>query len=127
MPAALRAGAFPVLLASALAAAWLGGTGRVDQRVALIALVSFISLSVALLERVIPLEPDWNRARGDLWPDIAYTAVNGAFHPLLTAGMQLACAALVPLLGTADVWPSHWPLAAQAALALLYRELAHYA
>ena len=123
---ALRLGAFPLLLVATLAAAYAGVTELVDRRLALVLLVVFITVVVASLERVIPLERDWNRARRDLVTDITYATVNGVFHPLLSAGLQLGCAALVPLLGTADVWPAGWPLVAQAVLALLLRELAHY-
>src|SRR5262245_55792751 len=115
---ALRVGAFPVLLAATVGAAVAGATHVVDQRLALVALVSFVAVTVAVLERVIPLDPDWNRPRRDVAADVAYTAVNGAIHPLLSAGMQLGCAALVPMIGTASVWPGHWPLWAQGVLAL---------
>ncbi len=87
--------------------------------------------SIAVLERVAPFDPEWNRADDEARTDLAY------FGLLLlpTAGVSRLSASLVggPL-GRAlrrgagrPAWPAGWPLPARVGLALLVSELGHYA
>ncbi len=120
----MRVAAFPFLLAVTLAGVYLGTAGGLPKTLVLLGVLGVIALTVALLERVIPLDRRWSS--GEVRTDVIYTAVNAALHPAMTAGIHLGAAALATLFATASVWPSHWPLAAQILLALLFRELAHY-
>jgi ornithine lipid hydroxylase len=118
----LQTASFPLLFTASLVAGAVG-LARAPIAVAL-AVVVALSIAVALLERVIPYRPEWNRSDGDLRTDLTYVIANSAVHPLLRAGVffvftPLAAAGLA-------VWPAAWPLAAQVVLAVLIRELAHY-
>ncbi|MBK7976518.1 MAG: sterol desaturase family protein [Deltaproteobacteria bacterium] len=85
---------------------------------------------VVALERVLPFDPDWNRARGDVLPD----ALHNVFSTIVTAQLCQAAllVALAPLAGWlaartgASWWPLGWSLTAQTALAFAISELGAY-
>ncbi len=89
-----------------------------------------LALVIAACERWMPHEPRWLRDDGETPCNLA--------HTLLTKGSAQVAAALVasaPLAAATAVaavhaasgpWPAHWPLPAQAVLALLVAELGLY-
>jgi sterol desaturase/sphingolipid hydroxylase (fatty acid hydroxylase superfamily) len=84
---------------------------------------------VALLERLLPYRRAWNRPQGDLAADAAYLpttwAIRGLLDPLLVALSVAAGGWLSRSLGT-GLWPAHWPLLGQLALACAVAELFDY-
>jgi sterol desaturase/sphingolipid hydroxylase (fatty acid hydroxylase superfamily) len=87
-------------------------------------------LAVALLERVLPFRPAWNRSHGDLRTDAVHAAVSGiGTARIVLPGAKivgaLLGARLASMLG-GSVWPAGWSLLAQLALALVVAELAQY-
>jgi sterol desaturase/sphingolipid hydroxylase (fatty acid hydroxylase superfamily) len=86
---------------------------------------------IALLERRLPYRADWSAAHGDVRTDVAhlvFTALGSSQIIKITwyAAAFAAAAWLSRRLGV-RLWPLHWPLVAQLALALLLAELGHYA
>lgn len=85
---------------------------------------------VAVLERVLPFVPDWNRSRDDVVPDALHTLVSSiGVTRLVDLALLAALAGVAPwLAGAAGVatWPAAWPLVAQLALALVVGELGQY-
>jgi sterol desaturase/sphingolipid hydroxylase (fatty acid hydroxylase superfamily) len=86
-------------------------------------------LWVALLERVLPYRPEWNRPRGDLLADALYlpttALVAGLVRPAMTTLGVVAAGWLSERFGI-GLWPAHWPLVAQLPLAWLVVELFAY-
>lgn len=116
----LQIAAFPVLFAASVTVA----AQRRDLLFGIAVLLG-LTLCVALLERVIPYLPEWNRSRGDLRTDLHYLAANSLVHPALRAGTFFAFAPLCTLVGD-GVWPAEWPLVLQTVLAVGIREFCHY-
>ncbi|MEM7412003.1 MAG: sterol desaturase family protein [Myxococcota bacterium] len=69
-------------------------------------------------ERMWPYEPVWNRDRGDGDRDL--------LHALVNEGATVASIALLPVLASfagTGLWPEHWPLLAQWALAVVVADM----
>lgn len=88
-------------------------------------LIAAIAIAFAA-ERIAPYEPVWNLDRGDLGRDTLHAIVNEGSAALSVAAVPL----LAGLSPGAGVWPEHWPLWAQLALAILIADvgitLAHH-
>jgi len=84
---------------------------------------------VAVLEHVHPLHASWNRPRRDIRVDATHSLVIGALTaivtPLLLTGGVLVAGWLSSRIGF-GLWPTGWPLLAQAVLALVVGELPGY-
>lgn len=78
-------------------------------------------------ERLAPYEPVWNRSHRDNRRDLMHAVVNETSIALSVLALPLV-SGLMPGL---DVWPSHWPLWGQLAVAIVVADLgitlAHYA
>lgn len=122
--------AFPVtfLVTHALA---LRAIGAGADPTAVIAGITAASVAlVVVLERLVPFDPDWNRARGDVVADV----LHNLFSTVVTAQVcqALLLVALAPLAAWLATrtgeswWPSAWPLTAQTALAFVISELGAY-
>lgn len=119
---------FPATLTVALFAAYaLLARGTAPEAVIVIwfGLMPF----VALLERLLPRHPDWNRSHGDIATDVIYfpmsllivsglSALWGGFFILLATKLQEAVGS--------PLWPSQWSLPLQIALACVAAELFAY-
>lgn len=84
---------------------------------------------VALLERVMPRHPDWNRAKNDLGADVLYlptSLVVGGTLSALWSGLYLFLAIRLEQAIGSPFWPDAWPIALQTALACLLAELFAY-
>jgi sterol desaturase/sphingolipid hydroxylase (fatty acid hydroxylase superfamily) len=108
------------------AAVALRRAGAQQDGVALLVLVC-AGVALAVLERLAPYAPAWNRARGDVRLDGLHTAVSivvGAVVPAVVTGTLVRLGAD----GRGSVlWPGTWPLAAQVLVALALADLGKYA
>jgi sterol desaturase/sphingolipid hydroxylase (fatty acid hydroxylase superfamily) len=125
---ALAVAAFPVVMTSAiLAAHYLYAAGYIlSAAVGTIVAAGFI---VGTLERFFPHHESWLHSNGDLRIDIVYaplvTSVTFLVGPAVNAlGFLLAAAATTSF--GAELWPTHWHLFFQVALALVIAELPKY-
>src|SRR5262245_14804674 len=121
--------ALPATLAGALGVAiWLMERGVAPSRILLPGFLICAAL-VALLERVLPYRPEWNRARGDLWTDAAYLPttwlIGGLSQPIVATLAVMIGGWLSAAIGT-GLWPAHWSLLAQLALSAVVVELPSY-
>jgi sterol desaturase/sphingolipid hydroxylase (fatty acid hydroxylase superfamily) len=121
---ALRWTAFPVfafVLPAAGAVLLRAGAGATVA--SLVPLLVAVAL-VALLERVIPYDPAWNRPRGDVGLDLTYVVLTLGVAAL-TQSLVIDAAAAARPIGLA-FWPAGWPLPLQVGLALLVSDLGLY-
>ncbi|MEX2337430.1 MAG: sterol desaturase family protein [Aquisalimonadaceae bacterium] len=125
-----RYGFFPMAVVATIA--WmLWGDGRaISAPVLLMTAAAVLLPALLLLERLLPYEQDWNRARGDVGTDLfSGVILAGIADPLLKAlGPALVIALTAPL-GEAygSAWfPSHWPLPAQLVLVVVLAEFGRY-
>jgi sterol desaturase/sphingolipid hydroxylase (fatty acid hydroxylase superfamily) len=128
-PAAFQWAVFPVLLGGAVAWSLALMAGDMSPPVAILGpQLSAIAL-VAILEHVYPYHAGWNRTRRDVHVDaghgITITAASALATPFVLAGGVAVSGWLSRELG-AGLWPSQWPLLAQAVLALVIGELPGY-
>jgi ornithine lipid hydroxylase len=89
-----------------------------------------VALSIAVLERVLPHRPAWNRSHGDVKNDVlhmvfAMLPVPVLFRAVALSGLTAASVYLATRVGH-SLWPSYWSLAAQLLLALVVAELGQY-
>ena len=86
-------------------------------------------LLVAFVERILPWQRDWNRARGDLLTDALYLPTQQLVTRLcapLVASVAIAGSGWLATMGDGGIWPSHWPIVAQVVLASVVREFFDY-
>lgn len=122
---------FPATLILATAAAAWAMTAGADPAFVSLAISLAVLALVAVTERLMPFEPDWNRSHGDLGADIGSLT-------LVAIGVEKLLAVLSPPLAVvANEWlraqglfgggfPVHWPLLAQVLLLVLLADLAKY-
>jgi sterol desaturase/sphingolipid hydroxylase (fatty acid hydroxylase superfamily) len=116
---------FPAVLGSALVAgdALIARGGEPTLVLAASALV------VLVAERLWPHLASWQRSHRDVAVDLAHvvsvSSASFATQQLVPPLLAPFAAALAPL-GTAQLWPSSWPLLAQLPLALVVAELFQY-
>ncbi len=121
---------FPVTFLVTHAVALRAIGAGADPTAVTVAITAATVALVVVLERLMPFDPDWNRARGDVVPD----ALHNLLSTIVTA--QLCQGALLVALAPASAWlaaragaawwPLGWPLAAQTALAFTISELGAY-
>ncbi len=107
-----------------------GQAGDVYAGVAVISAIAIAYPLLAILERLLPYRPEWNRSHGDIFTDALHLGLTGptaqglarAFivGPLTLLSAGVARAAGGPL------WPTQAPMLAQLAFALVLGELGHY-
>ncbi len=128
-PALFQWSVFPVVFCASVAATIALIESGMNPALAIIGpqLVSFTV--VALLERVYPLHPSWNRSRRDIRVDASHALTIGAAIGIVTPASLAVGVAVAGWLSRTvglDLWPSAWPLAAQLALVLVVGELPQY-
>jgi sterol desaturase/sphingolipid hydroxylase (fatty acid hydroxylase superfamily) len=128
-PAVFQWTIFPlVLLGSVAAAMHAMASGTAAAAAILVPQLAAFAV-VAVLEHVYPYHRSWNRPRRDVRVDATHSLVIGILVGLLTpfvlAGGVVLGGWLSAELGT-GLWPHHWPLLTQSALALVIGELPGY-
>lgn len=121
---------FPVSLASGIAAmAYALSQHIAPEQVAMAIPVSCLVL-LAIGERMLPYNPDWNRSQGDVTADLLSLGMVALGLETLfkTAGPAAAVWLLAQLGLPADwhVFPRHWPFWAQCALVIGVIEIVKY-
>jgi sterol desaturase/sphingolipid hydroxylase (fatty acid hydroxylase superfamily) len=128
-PAAFQWTVFPVLMGGAVAWSLALMAGGMPPPTAILGPQLCAIALVAILEHVYPYHTSWNRTRRDLHVDaghsITISVAAALATPFVLAGGVAVSGWLSHTLG-AGLWPSHWPLLAQALLALVIGELPGY-
>jgi sterol desaturase/sphingolipid hydroxylase (fatty acid hydroxylase superfamily) len=109
-----------------LAAFWLAATLGQPLEAVVIGWSVLVLATGAWLERAVPFDASWARAKQDTTTDATSAALLiGVIDPLLKAALPVLAIAMV---GSLDwIWPaSAWPFAAQVAAAVLWFEFAKY-
>jgi ornithine lipid hydroxylase len=120
----------PLLLLASLAAAV--GLLHVGWSAPIVVAVvnAVVALMIAVLERLLPHRPAWNRSHDDVKTDVlhmvfAMLPVPVIFRAAALGGLTAASVFLATQIGR-PLWPSAWPLATQLLLALVVAELGQY-
>ena len=119
----------PATLAAAIGVASLAMAKGMAVSVILPSVLFVSIVWVALLERVRPYRPDWNRARGDLLADALYLPTTAAVAALIRPAVATAGVGIAGWISArfgASLWPVHWPLLAQLLLSWVVVELFAY-
>jgi sterol desaturase/sphingolipid hydroxylase (fatty acid hydroxylase superfamily) len=128
-PAWFQWSIFPVVMGIAVAwsMVWLAEERFVGLAILVPQLSAFVV--VAVLEHVFPYHASWNRPRHDIRVDATHSIViglsNGVASPLVLTGGVILGGWLSASIGI-GLWPTEWPLLAQAALGLVIGELPGY-
>jgi len=121
---------FPAVLSGAVGATIVLMNRGVDPLVAFIPATVFAYLFVLLCEQALPYHPEWNRPRGDVPVDLGHLMVSGGITlSLLRPAMLALGIGLGGFLSTRvspNLWPAHWTLVPQLALALVVGEFFMY-
>jgi sterol desaturase/sphingolipid hydroxylase (fatty acid hydroxylase superfamily) len=121
---------FPAAVGVITAAALWGADSGWPLPLAFAAVLPAFYLAVALAERRWPYRRAWTRPQGDVGTDVAHLVVSGLgvfeLVRLTVYGAAFAAAAWLAARTGGGLWPLHWPLLAQLALALLVAEFGHY-
>ncbi len=127
---AVRYGTYPLVVfgALAIAHAWIG-SGRSPGTVVAILSLSLIPICLGL-ELAFPETPRWRIRRGEALADLLHMLISnpvpaGIFRALCFGAIAGLSEAISRAVGF-GLWPTHWPLAAQAAYAIGVAELVNY-
>jgi len=121
---------WPALLAGALAATYSAFHWHVNRIAALGAVYVGFAVLVGIIEQIMPHYRPWNRNDGQVPRDLGHTLLGSIVAPRVADGLVLA-AVTAPQVWLAawygrDVWPAHWPIGAQVALAVVLGDFGGY-
>jgi len=128
-PAAFQWLVFPLVMSAAMGWSihWMADGTAAPEAILVPQLAAFAV--VALLEHLYPYHRSWNQPRRDVRVDATHSITIGVMVALATPLVLSAGVAvggwLSSQIGT-GLWPTGWPLLAQAALALVVGELPGY-
>ncbi|MBI2423307.1 MAG: sterol desaturase family protein [Candidatus Hydrogenedentes bacterium] len=119
-----------MLVSGALALTAYAFTFGYDKVITLAVIYVGFALLVGVIEQVMPHNPAWNLRDGQVMQDLGHTFVGSVLAPRLADGMVLALMA-APQVWLAEyyggtLWPGGWPIAAQAALAIVLGDFGGY-
>lgn len=128
-PALFQWTIFPLVMGGAVAWTMSSMASGTAAEVALLPAQFAAFAIVAVLEHVFPYHRSWNRPQRDVRVDATHSLTIGGLVAVLTpfvlAGGVLISGWLSEAFGL-GLWPTGWPLLAQAALALVIGELPGY-
>lgn len=123
---------FPLLLGTCLLTAWRMLEAGMNEA-ATLGVVSLLAISViALFERTLAFDVDWNRSRSDLLTDAAHSLVNSyGARELFKLGLPLLLLLVLPFRDVQQgsgggPWPVELALPLQVVLAALLAEFGQY-
>lgn len=105
--------------------------GYDHSKIAALAIIYIgLAILVGVIERFFPHSPDWNLQDGQLAQDLGHTVIGSFIAPRLGDGVILALLA-TPQVMLANwygdgIWPTHWPMLAQASLAVVLADFGGY-
>lgn len=120
---------FPAIVGTAIVGSTAALSAGISAGRVLLAVSVATVLSVVLLERLRPFRREWNRSHGDLATDAAYLPLTVGVNALIEPAAAMLGVAIGGWLSATigmGLWPTHWPLLAQLALACVVAELFDY-
>jgi len=121
---------FPIMLGAGLWLTWYFSNNPYNPiTVAIVVSLSGMVL-IAILERILPYNRDWNQSRGDVLTDLYHTV----FHQILLSrglnilwlGLLAGSTAYFASMTGFELWPHHWPIFLQLLLMLIIAEFGRY-
>ncbi len=131
MKAFFTYGLFPVHFFSALVAAHFAFVAGYSAPVILGVISAITAVTLLWVERVHPAHSNWNVSQKDVGTDAMHALVSMILLPklleiLLASALIAAATSLATEFDGVGIWPSHWPIAGQLALALLISQFGEY-
>lgn len=122
---------FPATLTAAVGGAYYIVTHDLPIEWAALGIPLAVIALVALLERLMPFNPAWNRNHGDVGADVSSLVLVAGVVESLIGALYPALAALAYIALEREGWvsarfPADWPLLAQVVLLVLLADLAKY-
>lgn len=126
----VRLTVYPTVLLAASAGAWALLVAGIDPPLVVAGVNLAATAAIAVLERMLPHRPAWNRSHGDVRTDVLHMVfgmlpVPALFRAAALGGLTAAASALSSRFG-GPLWPAHWPMVVQLVVALLVAELGQY-
>lgn len=90
---------------------------------------ALLAITLLILERVMPHEPEWNKNDGQTFANIAHTlSSKGTVQTLIIFSSVIGLATLVTPMAEEGFgfWPRHWPLFIQVAMGVVAAEFGLY-
>ncbi len=128
-PAAFQWSVFPLVMGGSVAWSIYWMATGVSAPVAILVPQISAFVVVAILEHIFPYHRSWNLPRDDIRVDATHSLSIGAMVVLVTPFVASGGVAIGGWLSSEfgmGLWPSHWPLLVQLALALVVGELPGY-
>ena len=119
--------AYPLLVLAPFA--WLIANFDADNTGLLIAFAYVSLLTTGVLEWVLPYCRDWRKSHGDILTDIAHQFLTSFIAQFIRVFLVVGFFLLINRNAeefSLAIWPTQWPLWAQAVLALLVAEFVDY-
>jgi ornithine lipid hydroxylase len=127
MKTVLAWAAYPLIVGGGMVAAVIALERGIEMTPVIIATGAGALIIIAVLERVIPHVPAWNRSHGDVTHDVLHFVVsNSASIQAINLFGLAALAHVATQIHITSIWPREWPLAAQALLAFVVGEFGVY-
>ena len=127
---AITYGLFPLTFGAAMAAGIYGAAAGWSHQVLLAAITAGAVLIIVVFERIQPQFSGWGRSHDDVPTDLAHSVVSMIMlPPLVEVGLRggvLRASQLAAQANPIDIWPHHWPVLLQLAVALLLSQLGEY-
>ena len=125
----LRVSIFPLALVAAVASVMVAIERGANPVAAMFSVYLTGMIVVTMLERLLPFDRAWNHSKGDLAADAASLPTAFAVGSLVSPVSAAAALAIATWLSSTfgiGLWPVHWPLLAQVALASVVAEFFDY-
>jgi len=121
---------WPGLLAGSMLTVLKGLHAGFNPMLVLFSVYLVLVLCIAMLERLMPHEPFWNKNNGQIKNDIVHTFTNYLFVGAVAEAAVVAIVAKLVMvsatLSGGALWPTEWPILAQFALLLVIGEVGAY-
>lgn len=121
---------WPGLFGGSLAATYFAVQAQYNPYAVVICVYLGLAGAIALLERVMPHESEWNNRDGQTGNDLGHTllgsALAGQVAQAVTVAATLSVGMYLSRWFDPVIWPSNWPMVAQVVLALVVGEIGAY-
>ena len=121
---------FPVTFFAAMLFAYNADKQGINGAIIVVAAALGVIFIIAVFERIHPKHRRWNKSHNDVKTDLLHLLVSQIMlPPLVDAGIKavmLLVALKVSAFLGAEIWPVHWPVLMQLAMALLISQFGEY-
>ena len=120
---------YPALLVTCLFAIGYGMAAGVNPTLVVVGTIAAASLPILVMQHWLPYERSWRGPPTIFGIDLLHmfsTGISGEILRALTFGIAFVLAAHLSTWWGGELWPQHWPIWTQIALALIIGDLGAY-